>query len=214
MFAGFGSANFWPIGAVVFGASLAIAAFSVAGFSGAGFTGAGVAGFAGATTAADGAGGEDGLATGPPSSAVMATVVGAMRLPGLPAAHESLQQDAQGRHLFLGFLVRVGPFTLYHSGDTVDYPGLAGRLAQARVDLAFLPINGRAPERRVTGNLDGPEAADLAHRAGIALVVPCHYELFSFSTASTEPFLTACKYLGVQPHVLHAGERLTLPVEN
>lgn len=124
---------------------------------------------------------------------------------GLPAAHESLQQDAQGRHVFLGFLVHVGPFTLYHSGDTVDYPGLAERLAQARVDLAFLPINGRAPERRVTGNLDGPEAADLAHRAGIALVVPCHYELFSFNTASTEPFLTACKNLGVQPHVLRAG---------
>jgi L-ascorbate metabolism protein UlaG (beta-lactamase superfamily) len=133
---------------------------------------------------------------------------------GLPAAHESLQQDEQGRHLFLGFLVRVGPFTLYHSGDTVDYPGLAERLAQAKVDLAFLPINGRAPERRVTGNLDGPEAADLAHRAGISLVVPCHYELFSFNTASTAPFLTACENLGVHPHVLRAGERLTLPVSS
>lgn len=129
---------------------------------------------------------------------------------GVPAAHESLQQDAQGRHAYLGFIVRVGPFTLYHSGDTVDYPGLAERLAREKIDLAFLPINGRAPERRVTGNLDGPEAADLAHRAGIPAVVPCHYELFSFNTASTAPFLAACTRLGVQPRVLRAGERLSL----
>jgi L-ascorbate metabolism protein UlaG (beta-lactamase superfamily) len=133
---------------------------------------------------------------------------------GLPAAHESLQQDAQGRHAFLGFLVRVGPFTLYHSGDCVDYPGLAERLAPEKIDLAFLPINGRAPARRVTGNFDGPEAADLARRAGIPRVVPCHYELFAFNTASPRPFLDACTRLGVCPAVLRAGERLTLHARN
>jgi L-ascorbate metabolism protein UlaG (beta-lactamase superfamily) len=131
---------------------------------------------------------------------------------GLPAAHETIQRDAQGRHVYLGFLVRVGPFTLYHSGDTVDYEGLAERLTAARVDLAFLPINGRAPERRVTGNLDGPEAADLAHRAKIKRVVPCHYELFAFNTASPAPFVAACDRLGVRHTVLRAGERLSLSV--
>jgi len=142
---------------------------------------------------------------------VEATVAG-FRFTGVPAAHETLERDESGRHRFLGFLVRAGPWTLYHSGDTVDYPGLAERLAAARVDLAFLPINGRAPERRVSGNLDGPEAARLAHAAGIGLVVPCHYEMFAFNTASPAAFASECARLGQRQQMLRAGGRLSLAV--
>lgn len=142
---------------------------------------------------------------------VEATVAGFM-FTGVPAAHETLERDESGRHRFLGFLVRAGPWTLYHSGDTVDYPGLAERLAAAHVDLAFLPINGRAPERRVSGNLDGPEAARLAHAAGIGLVVPCHYEMFAFNTASPAAFASECARLGQRQQMLRAGGRLSLAV--
>jgi L-ascorbate metabolism protein UlaG (beta-lactamase superfamily) len=86
-------------------------------------------------------------------------ILGNFVITGLPAAHEELEQDELGRQRYLGFLVRVGKWTLYHSGDTIEYPGLMERLTAAKVDVAFLPINGRAPERRVSGNLDGPEAA-------------------------------------------------------
>ena len=128
----------------------------------------------------------------------------------VPAAHESLDADPQGRHLFLGFVVRLGPFTIYHSGDTVRYAGLAERLRPFAVDVALLPINGRAPERRVAGNLDGAEAAQLAHDLGARVVVPCHYDLFAFNTASPGGFTAACDALG-QPHrVLRLGGRLTL----
>ncbi len=137
-------------------------------------------------------------------------VLGNFTITGLPAAHETIEQDELGRHRYLGFLVQVGPWTLYHSGDTIEYPSLAERLAEARVDLAFLPINGRAPERRVSGNLDGPEAARLAKAAGIKLVVPCHYEMFEFNTASPAAFVAECERLHQPYRVLRAGERLTL----
>jgi len=137
-------------------------------------------------------------------------VVGPFSITAVPAAHESLDCDPLGRLTCLGFLIRVGPWTLYHSGDTVLFPGMEDRLREARVDLAFLPINGRSPERRVAGNLWGREAADLAHRSGIRAVVPCHYEMFGFNTASPQEFEDSCRSLGQNFHRLQAGERLTL----
>jgi len=129
---------------------------------------------------------------------------------GLPAAHENLDKDELGRHRYLGFLVKAGPWTIYHSGDTIDYPGLAARLKDAKVDLAFLPINGRAPERQVSGNLNGVEAARLAHAAHIGLVVPCHYEMFEFNTASPADFVAECTRLDQRFHLMQAGGHLAL----
>jgi len=129
---------------------------------------------------------------------------------GLPAAHENLDQDELGRHRYLGFLVKAGPWTIYHSGDTIDYPSLAARLMDAKVDLAFLPINGRAPERQVSGNLNGVEAARLAHAARIGLVVPCHYEMFEFNTASPADFVMECTQLDQRFHLMQAGGHLAL----
>ena len=126
---------------------------------------------------------------------------------GVPAAHEEIERDEEGRHKFLGCVVRCGPWTLYHSGDTVRYAGMAERLRPFGVDVALLPINGRAPERRVAGNLDGPEAARLAHDIGAGLVIPCHYEMFAFNTAAPDAFVAEAERLG-QPHrVLRGGER-------
>lgn len=132
--------------------------------------------------------------------------VGAFSFEAVPAAHEELASE------YGGFVVGVGPFRLYHSGDTVMFPGIVERLRPARVDLAFLPINGRAPERRVSGNLDGPEAARLAHAIGARCVVPCHYEMFEFNTASPADFVRTCMELGQRTAVLRAGERLMLEV--
>jgi L-ascorbate metabolism protein UlaG (beta-lactamase superfamily) len=135
------------------------------------------------------------------------------RFIGLPAAHEDLAVDEQGRHRYMGFIVEAGPFTLYHSGDTVLYPELPVRLARAKIDVAFLPINGREPARRVSGNLDGREAAELSRAAGVRWAIPCHYEMFAFNTASPEIFRAECQRLGQRCAVLRAGERWTLPRE-
>jgi L-ascorbate metabolism protein UlaG (beta-lactamase superfamily) len=137
----------------------------------------------------------------------VATVGPGFEVHAVPAAHETLATDELGRNLYLGFVVKVGPWTLYHAGDTVLYPGLAELLRPFRVDLALLPINGRAPERRVSGNLSGREAAQLAAALGVRCVVPCHYEMFSFNTASPAEFVETCQHLGQPCAVLRAGER-------
>ncbi|MCA9169228.1 MAG: MBL fold metallo-hydrolase, partial [Planctomycetales bacterium] len=127
----------------------------------------------------------------------------------LPAAHEDVERDEQGRCKFLGFVVQCGPYTLYHSGDTVLYDQQVELLRNWSIDVALLPINGRAPERRVAGNLWGREAAQLAHDIGARLVIPCHYEMFEFNTATTVEFEESCRKLQQPYKVLRCGEGLS-----
>lgn len=136
-----------------------------------------------------------------------AITVGPFKFTGIAAAHETVERDAQGRCRFLGYVAQFGGFSLYHSGDTVLHLGLAERLRWFQVDVAFLPINGRGPERRVAGNLWGVEAAALAKEIGARCVVPCHYEMFEFNTASPAAFVAECRRLGQSHAVLQAGER-------
>jgi L-ascorbate metabolism protein UlaG (beta-lactamase superfamily) len=135
--------------------------------------------------------------------------IGAFRLQGVPAAHEALERDSQGHLLHLGFVVHAGPWTIYHSGDTVLYPGMEDLLRPLRIDVALLPINGRSPERRVAGNLTGVEAARLASAVGARCAIPGHYEMFEFNTATTIDFEVECRRLGQSYSVLRAGERWT-----
>lgn len=135
--------------------------------------------------------------------------LGAFRFTGVAAAHEELERDPEGRCKFLGYLVQFGPWTIYHSGDTVRYAGMEARLRRQRVDVALLPINGRAPERRVAGNLWGREAAQLAHDAHLGLVIPCHYEMFRFNSASLDEFTAECRRLEQPFARLRCGERLS-----
>ena len=131
----------------------------------------------------------------------------------VPAAHETLERDAAGRLTHVGYIVRAGSLTVYQSGDTVRYPGMAELLLPFKIDVALLPINGRAPERRVAGNLNGPEAAQLAHDISAKLVIPCHYDLFEFNTASPDAFVSECERLGQRYQVLKNGACLDIPEE-
>jgi L-ascorbate metabolism protein UlaG (beta-lactamase superfamily) len=139
---------------------------------------------------------------------------GGFSFTAVPAAHEEIERDAAGRMLYLGYVVRCGPFALYHAGDTVPYESMAARVREAAgpggIDVALLPINGRRPERRVAGNLWGDEAAAVAHEIGARLAVPMHYEMFAFNTEPPDAFVAECRRLGRPHRVLRAGERPTL----
>lgn len=124
----------------------------------------------------------------------------------IPAAHEQMETDEQGNHRFLGYIVQFGGWTIYHSGDTIRYDGMAERLQTFQIDLAFLPINGRKPERRVSGNLWGKEAAQLAKDADIRCVIPCHYDLFAFNTVTPDEFIAEAQKNEVNYRVLENGE--------
>jgi L-ascorbate metabolism protein UlaG (beta-lactamase superfamily) len=125
----------------------------------------------------------------------------------VPAAHDKLEVDENGRHRFVGFVVRTGNCTVYHSGDTVVFEGMAQLLRPHQIDVALLPINGKV------GNMNGVDAANLAKEIGAKLVVPCHHEMFEFNTASPETFVKECQRLAQGCRVLRAGESLTLGCE-
>ena len=90
------------------------------------------------------------------------------------------------------------------------YDGMAQRLAEFKIDLALLPINGANPERRVAGNLNGTEAARLAHDCGAKSVTPCHYEMFEFNTASPDEFVREAQRLQQPYRVIRAGEGMNI----
>jgi L-ascorbate metabolism protein UlaG (beta-lactamase superfamily) len=127
--------------------------------------------------------------------------VGVFRFTAVPAAHEEVSPEC------LGYVAEFGRWRIYHSGDTLLYEGMAERLRPFAVDVALVPINGRAPERRVAGNLSGAEAARLAKAMGASLAIPCHYQMFAFNTASPDEFIRAAKSIGQAYRVLRCGER-------
>jgi len=78
------------------------------------------------------------------------------------------------------------------------------------VHVPLLPINGDRPERRVAGNLDGRQAAKLAKAIGARIVIPCHFDLFEFNTATPDEFIAECRQIGQRFELLQNGQRLDL----
>jgi L-ascorbate metabolism protein UlaG (beta-lactamase superfamily) len=136
--------------------------------------------------------------------------LGETEIHGVTAAHNTVERDERGHCKFLGYVVRVSGLTAYHSGDTLLHEGLAEALASFKLDLALLPINGNKPERRVAGNLNGLEAAHLAKRVGARLVIPHHFDLFEFNTASPNEFEAECRAVGQPFRTLQNGEGVDL----
>lgn len=130
-----------------------------------------------------------------------------MRFSGIASAHESVDRDESGRAKYLGYVLQFGGWSIYHSGDTIRYQGMSEKLREFKIDVALLPINGRSPERRIPGNLFGREAARLAKDIGAKLVIPCHYEMFEFNTASPDEFTQECDNLGQSFKVLRCGAK-------
>jgi L-ascorbate metabolism protein UlaG (beta-lactamase superfamily) len=128
----------------------------------------------------------------------------------IPSAHETLEQDENGDYRFIGLVVQLGKWTIYHSGDCIPYNGLVDRLKPWKIDLALLPINGRDAARGVAGNFTSEEAAQLGREINAGMIIPCHYEMFEFNTVSPHKFEKAAEKIGQDYHVLKCGERLDL----
>lgn len=137
-------------------------------------------------------------------------VEGRWEFHGVIAKHNEVLRDEHDNCHYTGFLVKCGPFTLYHSGDTLWHDDILNVLREHPCDLLLLPINGNQPARRVAGNLNGTEAAALGKASGARLIVPCHYDMFEFNTESPAEFVTACAQLQQPCQVMRCGERLTL----
>ncbi len=129
---------------------------------------------------------------------------------GVPAAHNLIERDEAGNLKFMGFITTFGKYKIYHSGDTLWYDGIVEVLKDFEVDIAFLPINGNKPERRVAGNLSYEEAARLGKEIGSKLTIPHHYDLFEFNTENPENFAQKAEEYGINFKVLRLGERVEI----
>ncbi|PZX12202.1 L-ascorbate metabolism protein UlaG (beta-lactamase superfamily) [Palleronia aestuarii] len=115
-----------------------------------------------------------------------ASPVDGIGLQATRAAHETLEVDAEGRHLFLGYALRLCGATILHSGDTIPFPGQIDEVAALSADLALLPVNGRDAQRAgagIPGNMTAREALALAEATGIPCVIAHHFDMFAFNTA-------------------------------
>lgn len=132
-----------------------------------------------------------------------------VRIRAIPSAHEGLDRDERGRHLYLGFVVELAGKRLYHSGDSLAYQGLDDWLGPGPWDVFFLPINGRDPARGVPGNMDAAEAVALGSRLRPRYLVPHHYDMFTFNTVPIADFEAVARALpdGVEARVLDCGGR-------
>ena len=129
---------------------------------------------------------------------------------GIPAAHNALERDEAGNLKYMGYVVKFGNYTIYHSGDTLWYDGIVDILKPFAVDIAFLPINGNKPERKVAGNLNYEEAARLGKEIGAKLTIPHHYHLFEFNTENPKNFVAKAIEHGINYKVMELGEGITI----
>jgi L-ascorbate 6-phosphate lactonase len=136
----------------------------------------------------------------------------------VPAAHYGLDQNPQGTaYFYFGYILKIRDLQIYHSGDTILYPGLVELLKQIspRYDIACLPVNGRDAEREragITGNLTATEALFLANEIQTRALIPMHNDLFKINQAN--PSLVEKAFSVNQTDLkilnLHPGERYLL----
>lgn len=123
---------------------------------------------------------------------------GDVTLTGVFADHGDLAPEA------LGLLLQVGEIKVWQVADTAYRPEKWQQLFAAGIDVIIPPING------AYGNLDGVEAARLAHDAGARVAIPCHFWMFAEHNGNPAQFLDACKELApeVRPQLMTQGEVL------
>jgi L-ascorbate metabolism protein UlaG (beta-lactamase superfamily) len=135
----------------------------------------------------------------------LSTTIGPFKFTGIPASHNEIEKDEEGRCKFLGYILQFGEWSIYHSGDTLLYEGIEAKLRNFNINVAMLPINGNDPARRVAGNLDFKEAANLGKAIGAYVVVPCHYDMFEFNTADPKKFAGYAESIGQRYLLLEPG---------
>lgn len=137
---------------------------------------------------------------------------GKLQIKAIPAAHEDFEKTEDGKHRYVGYVIRLNGVTFYHAGDTIIYPGLAESLKQEQIDLACLPINGRdyyRTSKDIMGNMDYREAAQLAWEIEADTVIPLHYDTFDWNTEKPGNFVQFLyeHFPEQKCHVFARGER-------
>lgn len=135
------------------------------------------------------------------------TTIDEFTIHGITAKHNEIEKDEHGNSKYLGYVIQFGPHTIYHSGDTLWFDEMVPLLKPFAVNIAILPINGNDPSRKVAGNLNCREAAELGKAINAACVIPCHYDMFIFNTANVNDFVIEAEKINLGYKILRGGER-------
>jgi L-ascorbate 6-phosphate lactonase len=123
------------------------------------------------------------------------------------SAYRTLDRTPPGGYPHLGYQIRFGDYTIYHSGDCGLYDGMVDRLRPYNVTVALLPIDGN-------GNFEIAEAVQLAEDFHARwLVLPMHFGAYGDSAVIVNTFIN--HMLGFRPSigfkVFECGERWLIP---
>lgn len=122
------------------------------------------------------------------------------------AATKEEDRNADGRCERLGYIIQLGPWTVYHSGDVVPFEGLEERLRAFAIDVALLPVAGPVEGSGPAETLTPTDAARLAKAIDARLAIPCHFEMFDTDGSPAEEFARACERLEQPFRILRCGE--------
>jgi L-ascorbate metabolism protein UlaG (beta-lactamase superfamily) len=107
----------------------------------------------------------------------------ALAVTPVPAAHEDLDVDEEGRYRYLGYVFEWRGRRFYHAGDTSPHEHLLAVLrGLGPIDVAFLPVNERSffrKRRGIIGNMSVREAFAMAAEIGVRTLVPMHWDMFA-----------------------------------
>jgi len=134
-----------------------------------------------------------------------------MVVDAVPSAHEDLARDENGNFRYLGYCLRMGGVTFYHSGDCVPYEGLERVLAPLGVDVALLPVNGRDEyrlSRKVPGNFTIAEAVELCKQIAAPVLIAHHWGMFDFNTVSEDALKSDVALAGPEVKVVIPDTRV------
>jgi L-ascorbate metabolism protein UlaG (beta-lactamase superfamily) len=132
----------------------------------------------------------------------------------IPAMHERFDRDPSNGYPYLSYLLKLKGLNLFHAGDTIPYEGQIEKVAAHRIDLAFVPINGRDDFRHslaFEGNFTCGEAVAFAAAVRAGLTIPMHYDKFTLNTADVNEFIRLAQGQGLPHRVMQAGESFKLP---
>ncbi|MCE5259112.1 MAG: MBL fold metallo-hydrolase [Chloroflexi bacterium] len=107
----------------------------------------------------------------------------------------------------LGIILESEGIRVWQVGDTAYRPEMMEPIFQMHPDIIIPPING------AFGNMDGIEAAKLAHDAGAKVAIPCHFWMFAEHNGNPLQFIKACQEYAyeVKPVLLSQGELFIYP---
>lgn len=134
----------------------------------------------------------------------------------VPAAHSTnyTVEPTDLGHRWLGYVIEVDGYRIYHAGDTVRHQQQIDAVAAfGAPDIALLPINGRDEYRDslgLVGNLWPREAAEMALELQAGALVPLHHDLFAFNgiSAGTLVDYVQSRNLTLEVRVLAAGAEI------